>query len=212
MGFCGGTILNEYYILSAAHCMNQSKSFTVVLGEYDTEKSEGREATHNVEKVLIHHKYIKETYNNDIAIIKLKEPIKFTNYIIPACLPEKEFAEKVLMKEKDGLISGFGRMHERGRQSTILQRLSVPYVDRHECIESSLFKITVNMFCAGYDKLARDACQGDSGGPHVTRFRDTWFISGVVSWGEGCAREGKYGVYTQVSRYIPWIKTVMKFA
>lgn len=66
------------------------------------------------------------------------------------------------------------------------------------------------MFCAGYDDIAKDACQGDSGGPHVTLYRDTYFITGIVSWGEGCARKGRYGVYTQVSKYIGWIRTGIK--
>lgn len=66
------------------------------------------------------------------------------------------------------------------------------------------------MFCAGYDKKAMDSCRGDSGGPHVTAYKNTHFITGIVSWGEGCAKEGKYGVYTQVSKFIKWIRSAMK--
>ena len=109
----------------------------------------------------------------------------------------------------EGLVSGFGRVGENKQPSTVLLRLSVPYVSRATCMESSKQRISKRMFCAGYDSLAKDACQGDSGGPHVTRYKDTWFITGVVSWGEGCARDGKYGVYTQVSKYIDWIRGVM---
>ncbi|XP_041115548.1 coagulation factor X-like [Polyodon spathula] len=210
VGFCGGTILSNRIVLTAAHCMNQTKYFTVILGEFDTLKDEGREKTYQVEKVLIHNSYVQKTYNNDIALVKLKDPIQFSKYIIPACLPNREFAERVLMNQPFAQISGFGRVHERGRQSTKLQKLNVPYVDRHVCMESSLFKISVNMFCAGYDQMEMDACQGDSGGPHVTAHKDTWFVTGVVSWGEGCARKGKYGIYTQVSRYLRWIQQAMK--
>lgn len=171
--------------------------------------NEGREATHDVDEILIHKNYVSDTYHNDIALIKLSNPIKFTKFIIPACLPEREFAERVLMLQEDGLVSGFGRVREGGLQSTILQKLTVPYVDRAKCIESSKFKISNRMFCAGYDQEERDACQGDSGGPHVTRYKSTWFVTGVVSWGEGCARKGKYGIYTQVSKYITWIHNAM---
>nr|XP_055062297.1 coagulation factor X isoform X2 [Misgurnus anguillicaudatus] len=209
IGFCGGTILNEYFILSAAHCMNQSLSTRVVVGEFDTLVNEGREAIHNIDKILVHKNYVPETYHNDIALIKLNESIKFTKYIIPACLPQHDFAERVLMRQEDGMVSGFGRLREGGLPSTILQKLTVPYVDRAVCIESSSFKISLRMFCAGYDQEAKDACQGDSGGPHVTRFKNTWFVTGVVSWGEGCARKGKYGVYTQVSKYIKWIQNAI---
>lgn len=113
---------------------------------------------------------------------------------------------QVLMQQPDGMISGFGRLGEHRQTSSILQRLTIPYVDRRTCRESTSLRISSRMFCAGYDEIAKDACQGDSGGPHVTRYRDTYFITGIVSWGEGCAKRGKYGIYTQVSKYINWIR------
>ncbi|TMS01036.1 Coagulation factor X [Larimichthys crocea] len=205
-GFCGGTILNEYIILTAAHCMNQSRYMYVRLGEFDVLVDHGNEATHHVETIITNNKFRPDTYHNDIALIKLASPIKFSRFILPACLPEQEFAEKVLMRQADGMVSGFGRLGEGRQPSTILQRLTVPYVDRSICMESTKLRITPRMFCAGYDTIAKDACQGDSGGPHVTRYHSTYFVTGIVSWGEGCARRGKYGVYTQVSKYIDWIR------
>ncbi|KAM9820244.1 uncharacterized protein ACB057_000846 [Neosynchiropus ocellatus] len=210
IGFCGGTILNEYIILTAAHCMSRARYIYVKLGEFDILGDHKNEATHQVEKITRHNGFKSTTYEHDIALIKLTEPIKFTRYILPACLPEMNFAEKVLMRQPEGLVSGFGRKGERAAPSTVLQRLSVPYVDRQVCLESSNLRIHSTMFCAGYDEIAKDACQGDSGGPHVTRYRDTYFVTGVVSWGEGCARDGKYGVYTQVSKYLDWIRIGME--
>ncbi|XP_030265547.1 uncharacterized protein LOC115576963 [Sparus aurata] len=209
-GFCGGTILNEYVILTAAHCMNQSRYIYIKLGEFDVLVDHGNEATHNVETIITHNNYKPKTYHNDIALIKLATPIKFSRYILPACIPEPDFAEKVLMRQPDGMVSGFGRIAEGRQPSTILQRLTVPYVDRATCIESTQLRISHRMFCAGYDETAKDACQGDSGGPHVTHYRGTYFITGIVSWGEGCARKGKYGIYTQVSKYIHWIREGIK--
>ncbi|XP_068586804.1 coagulation factor X [Cebidichthys violaceus] len=206
LGFCGGTILNEYVILTAAHCMNQSRFIYVKLGEFDVLVDHGNEATHQVETIITHNKYRPDTYHNDIALIKLATPIKFSRFILPACIPESDFAEKVLMQQVDGTVSGFGRLGEGRQPSTILQRLTMPYVDRQTCIESTQLRISTRMFCAGYDTIAKDACQGDSGGPHVTSYSHTYFITGIVSWGEGCARKGKYGVYTQVSKYIRWIR------
>lgn len=110
------------------------------------------------------------------------------------------------MRQPQGMVSGFGRLGEGREPSTILQRLTIPYVSRSTCMESTQLSISTQMFCAGYDEIAQDACQGDSGGPHVTRYRDTYFVTGIVSWGEGCARKGKYGVYTRVSKYIRWIR------
>ncbi|XP_041834347.1 coagulation factor X [Melanotaenia boesemani] len=208
-GFCGGTILSEYIILTAAHCINETRYIYVKLGEFDTEVNDGNEAIHHVASIATHYMYKPDTYHNDIALIKLTTPIKFTRYILPACIPDADFAEKVLMRQPDGLVSGFGRVGEGRQASPTLQRLAVPYVDRQTCIESTQLRISLHMFCAGYDTIAKDACQGDSGGPHVTSYKDTYFITGIVSWGEGCARKGKYGVYTQVSKYIRWIRLVM---
>lgn len=99
---------------------------------------------------------------------------------------------QVLMKQQDGMVSGFGRLGEGRQPSTILQRLTMPYVDRLTCMESTQLRISTRMFCAGYDTIAKDACQGDSGGPHVTRYQSTYC----------CARKGKYGVYTRVTHPI----------
>ncbi|CAI9554819.1 unnamed protein product [Staurois parvus] len=208
--FCGGTILSNQFILTAAHCMNQTKFFKVVVGEVNTVKNDGTESTHKVEKIIVHPKFVRATYDFDIAVVKLKEAINYTDNVIPACLPDPDFADEVLMNERQAMVSGFGRLFERGVQATKLQMLNVPYVDRQTCKESSKFKITENMFCAGYDKEVKDACQGDSGGPHVTPYKDTYFVTGIVSWGEGCAQQGKYGVYTKVSRLHKWLKGVMK--
>ncbi|CAJ0952615.1 unnamed protein product [Ranitomeya imitator] len=208
--FCGGTILSKQFILTAAHCMNQTKYFKVIVGEMNTLKKDGAESIHKVDKIIIHPKFVRLTYDFDIAVVKLKEAINFTDNIIPACLPDPDFAEEVLMNERQAMVSGFGRLHERGAQATKLQKLNVPYVTRQTCKESSRFAITENMFCAGYDKDVKDACQGDSGGPHVTPYKDTYFVTGIVSWGEGCAQQGKYGVYTKVSRLNKWLKGVLK--
>ncbi|XP_006272540.1 coagulation factor X isoform X1 [Alligator mississippiensis] len=209
-GFCGGTIFNENYILTAAHCINQSKSIEVVVGKVDRKKEEVNEATYRVEKIFVHSKFVPATYDYDIAILKLKEPITFSPYVFPACLPNADFANDILMNQKSGTVSGFGRLYENGRLSERLKVLEVPYVDRNTCKLSSSFKITENMFCAGYNTEAKDACQGDSGGPHVTKYKNTYFITGIVSWGEGCAKKGKYGVYTKVSKFQRWLHRFMK--
>uniref|UniRef100_A0A8C5TE10 coagulation factor Xa n=1 Tax=Malurus cyaneus samueli TaxID=2593467 RepID=A0A8C5TE10_9PASS len=207
--FCGGTILNENFVLTAAHCINQSKEIKVVVGEVDREKEEQSETMHTVAKILVHSKFVAETYDNDIALLKLKEPVQFSEYVIAACLPKVDFANEVLMTQISGRISGFGREFEGGRLPKKLKVLEVPYVNRNMCKQSTNFAITENMFCAGYDTEEKDACEGDSGGPHVTRYKDTYFVTGIVSWGEGCARKGKYGVYTKLSRYLRWVRTVM---
>ncbi|XP_070264169.1 coagulation factor X-like [Myotis yumanensis] len=208
--FCGGTILNEFYILTAAHCLDQAKLFKVRVGDRNTEKEDENETVHEVEVIIKHEEFDNKTFNCDIGLLKLKTPIKFRMNVAPACLPEKDWAESTLMTQKSGIVSGFGRIHEMGRTSVTLKMLEVPYVDRNTCKLSTRFSITPNMFCAGYDSKIEGACQGDDGGPHVTRFKDTYFITGIISWGEGCARKGKFGVYTKVTIFLKWIERSMK--
>nr|XP_020020077.1 coagulation factor X-like [Castor canadensis] len=209
-GFCGGTILNEFYILTAAHCLHQAKRFKVRIGDRNMELEEGNEVAHEVEVIIKHNKFMLDTYDFDIAVLKLKTPIVFRTNVSAACLPQKDWAEATLMTQKTGIVSGFGRTHEKGLPSTTLKMLEVPYVNRNTCKLSSGFTITQNMFCAGYDAKMEDACQGDSGGPHVTHFKGTYFVTGIVSWGEGCARKGKYGIYTKVSAFLKWINKSMR--
>lgn len=165
---------------------------------------------HEVEVIIKHNKFDKATYDCDIAILKLRTPIRFRMNVAPACLPQKDWAESTLMTQRSGIISGFGRTHEKGRPSVTLKMLEVPYVDRNTCKLSTSLTITSNMFCAGYDAKPEDACQGDSGGPHVTRFKDTYFVTGIVSWGEGCAQKGKFGIYTKVTNFLRWINKSIK--
>lgn len=208
-GFCGGTILNQRYILTAAHCINQTKSVKVVVGAVHRTEEDRSGMVYVVERILTHPKFELQTYNFDIALIELRDPIQFSENVKAACLPTADFANQILMKQREGKVSGFGRTEERGRTSLTLRVISVPYVERKDCMVSSNYEITENMFCAGYHSVGKDACQGDSGGPHVTEYRGTYFVTGIVSWGEGCAREGKYGIYTKVSKFIVWIKRLM---
>ncbi|NWS59481.1 FA10 factor, partial [Chunga burmeisteri] len=203
--FCAGTILNEYFILSAAHCINHSKVLQVLVGMVDKEKEEPSRAMHRVEKVIAHAEFDAETFNNDIALLKLEEPITFSEDVVPACLPEEDFANDVLMNQAFGIVSGFGVMFEHTEPVKRMKVLQIPYVDRDTCKLALRNVVTENMFCAGYDKDGKDVCQGDGGGPHVTRYNGTYFVTGIISWGEGCGKPGKYGVYTNLSKLLPWV-------
>ncbi|KFP02805.1 Coagulation factor X, partial [Calypte anna] len=203
--FCGGTILNEYFVLSGASCVKHPRDLRVLVGMVDREKEEPSRALHRVEKIIAHPEFDTQTFDKDIALLKLEEPITFSEDVVPACLPEEHFANDVLMNQTYGIVSGFGIEHSGWMPVKRMKVLQIPYVDRDTCKLALRAPVTENMFCAGYDKDGRDACNGDGGGPHVTKYHGTYFVTGIISWGQDCGRPGKYGVYTYLSKFLPWV-------
>ncbi|XP_075871344.1 coagulation factor VII [Nelusetta ayraudi] len=206
-GFCGGVIYKPTWILTASHCMeNVDVQFLkVVAGEHNTQVDEGTEQLIQVLEIFMHENYVSSTANNDIALLRLAQPIFYSPYTVPACLPTRHLAERDLWAVSQHTVSGWGRRSENGPTSHILRRLQVPRIRTQQCVEDSGVALTENMFCAGYIEGQQDSCKGDSGGPLVTKYKQTVFLLGIVSWGKGCARPGNYGIYTRLSNYLEWI-------
>ncbi|KAI5618334.1 serine protease 60.2 precursor, partial [Silurus asotus] len=151
-------------------------------------------------------------YNNDIALIKLASPLTFNAGVMPVCLPAQDSE-----LQNSGWVSGFGTT-ETYKTSNHLSYIALPTVDQEVCFlsfngkkakESVVSTLTENMFCAGLPEGGKDTCKGDSGSGFVTKKNDVFYVAGIVSWGVGCGRPGRYGVYTRVARYTNWIQKIM---
>ncbi|XP_030623352.1 trypsin [Chanos chanos] len=206
--FCGGTLINKYWVLTAAHCNIGAERTMIVAGDYSLSMYEGTEQFLRPHLLIPHPKYNSTTNNADIMLIKLKAPAFLNSYVSIAPLPRQgsSVAEGRVCR-----VSGWGYTSSSGGQiPSTLHTVKLPIVSTSKCNSTDSFNgnITANMICAGYSTGGKDACRGDSGGPLVCEGR----VYGVVSWGNGCA-DAKYpGVYTSVSKFRKWIdNTIYSF-
>lgn len=178
-------------------------------GKYHRLRTEVNEQTVWVNKCVKHENYTKETSDNDIAMLHLVEPVMYNKYALPICLPTRDLAEHELTRNgRQMMVTGWGSTSDiqKKNYSTLLSYIEIPMVPRNECAQVMRHTISDNMLCAGTLGDRKDACIGDSGGPMITKYKDTWFLVGLVSWGEGCGKKEKFGVYTKVSQYLEWIQ------
>jgi len=192
--YCGGSIVNENYIVTAAHCAQASASgYQIVAGEHNLNSNEGSEQTRTVSQIKNHPNYNSGTLSSDVALMRVNSPFTFGQYVQAANLGSAD-------PDGDVVVAGWGALTEGGSSPTVLMKVTVPMVTLTSCRASyGSGSILAGMICAGTG--GKDSCQGDSGGP-LTKGAT---LHGIVSWGQGCARPNYPGVYTSVASFRSWI-------
>ncbi|KAL7643263.1 UNVERIFIED_CONTAM: hypothetical protein RMT77_006554 [Armadillidium vulgare] len=205
MYFCGGSLISSEWVLTAGHCLYESKSAQVVLGAHNIREAEVTQVSITSTDLIVHEDYSPTLVHNDIALIHLPQAVEFTDYIQPVCLPT---GESDLDEGTSVTPTGWGKTHDGiGTISDTLNEVTVQTVTDEVCADY-YGSLTING-----DQICIDAtdghgtCNGDSGGPLNYNTVGGWQTRGITSFGSSAGCEsGAPDAFTQVTHFLDWIE------
>ena len=204
---CGATLLDSRHVLTAAHCIDTKNvsAITIVGGVHNTQQQDAdKQQVRRVQRMFVHPGWNRELLINDIAILRLSEPIQFTRFVQPACLPGPD-----PKPDSTVVVVGWGSEVLGGRTIAQLKQTHMQVVGNCRSLIPTVDDS--KQICIANRVGGESVCQGDSGGPILQQQNGQWYVQGVTSFGVVCKTDGNLlpNVYVRVSAYLDWIKSTM---